>query len=562
MPSRATVCIETRPRRTVECLIGRSPVVVHLNASRDPPILTDGHVVSVSSMVLPLVPAPVSVREMDAAPFRLTSEVRTTGEPAAVGVLTELLAARTRTLPRTEPRAQLTDGGTDASPTAPTIDLRITAGGAAESYRLMADEASIVIEGADAAGLFYGVQTLGQLITTDGDGWVIPAVEIHDAPRFTYRGVMLDVARHFFPVEVVIAYIDRAATLKLNHLHLHLSDDQGWRLQLQSRPELTELASNTAVGGDPGGFFTRDDFRAIVAHAASRHMTVVPEIDVPGHTHAVGLAYPELVEAPVITEEIREATQADPPIAGKPYTGVAVGFSSLKIDDEATYAFLADLFGELAGLTPGPYLHIGGDECLGTDPDDFATFVERATELVRGLGKTPITWHEAGAARGLAPGTVGQYWGFVTPTDGMDDAARAFVRNGGQIILSPADAVYLDMKPDIDSPLGLTWANGPTSVARAYDWDPLALIDGILEADILGVEAPMWAETIRTLADIDALAFPRIAAAAEIAWSSAPFDNPLRTWPSFQERVGGLAPLWNALGVGFPGSAEIPWTRG
>nr|BFF08854.1 hypothetical protein GCM10025699_01570 [Microbacterium flavescens] len=164
------------------------------------------------------------------------------------------------------------------------MTVAIERGGPAESYRLVADEASVTITGADDAGLFYGVQTLGQLIARDGDDWIVPAVSIDDAPRFAYRGVMLDVARHFHSVETVKAYIDDAAGLKFNALHLHLSDDQGWRIELHSRPKLTELAAGSAVGGDAGGFYTRDDYREIVEHAASRHMIVVPEIDMPGHT--------------------------------------------------------------------------------------------------------------------------------------------------------------------------------------------------------------------------------------------------------------------------------------
>jgi len=200
---------------------------------------------------------------------------------------------------------------------------------------------------------------------------------------------------------------------------------------------------------------------------------------------------------------------------------------------------------------------VGGDECLGTDPADFALFLERVTGLVARLGKTPIAWHEAGAAARIDPRTIGQYWGFVSPTDGMDAKARAFVARGAKVILSPADAVYLDMKFDADSPLGLTWANGVTSVERSYRWEPTAIIDGVEEDDILGVEAPLWSETVPSLVEIDALAFPRVASAAEIAWS--PQDAPQRTWGSFRERVGALGPLWTDAGIRFTRSPEIPW---
>ena len=489
-----------------------------------------------------LVPAPSSI-QVGGAPFLLDDGVRITGNADAAASLRAILTARTGITP-----AEPSDGR--------VIELRTIPGGAAESYALTADAASVIVTGADAAGLFYGVQTLGQLIVRAGDGFAIPAVVVEDAPRFAYRGVMLDVARHFFPVETVKAYIDRAAGLKFNALHLHLTDDQGWRIHLESRPKLTEFGATTAVGGDSGGFFSKADYREIVRYAASRHMIVVPEIDLPGHTHAVGLAYPELAEEPELSHHVGNGDE-EAPEAGKPFTGIAVGFSSLKVHDEATYAFVADVVGELAAMTPGPYLHLGGDEALGTDPEDFALFMMRATGIVADLGKIPVTWHEAGAARGIAPSTVGQYWGFTTPTDGMDERARSFADTGGGVILSPADAVYLDMKYDATSALGLTWANGPTSVERAFSWEPAAIIDGVDEDDILGVEAPLWTETIRTLDDADEMAFPRIAAAAEIAWS--PAEGDLRTWDSFRARVGALGPLWSSLGIRYHRSPEIPW---
>lgn len=518
-----------------------------------------------------VVPAPASIQAGAGAPFRLTAATPLTGDTDAVAALSALIEARTGTAP-------------EAVPGGAPIELRIDPGEKPEAYRITAEEESVVVTGADAAGLFYGVQTLGQLIARDSArgreqgeeaGWTIPAVTIDDAPRFAYRGVMLDVARHFHPVETVKAFIDNAATLKLNALHLHLTDDQGWRIELRSRPKLTGLASGTSVGGgsgldqgQSGGFYSKDDYREIVEHAASRHMIVVPEIDMPGHTHAVGLAYPELAEDPVLTDHIRQVVRdygGDEPRPGVPYDGMAVGFSSLKIRDEATYDFAADVFGELAAMTPGPYLHFGGDESLATTDDDFALFVERVSAIVADLGKTPVAWHEAGAAAGIADSTIGQYWGFVVPTDGMDERARAFVRNGAQLILSPADAVYLDMKYPASSTNaavpapGLTWANGPTSVERAYSWEPAAVVAGVGDDDILGVEAPLWTETVRTAADIDTMAFPRAAATAEAGWSPATGTSDLRTWASFRARVGALGPLWTSLGIGFHPSDEIPW---
>jgi hexosaminidase len=577
---------------------------------------------------LALVPYPRAVRPLAGAPFRLSPGVVPTGPAEAVAALVDAVAARTGIRispapeadpgsapadpasaaadpasapadPASDPEAQrrrsgaprrdtAADGGVSATIPAVVsgIRLAVMGRGAPEAYRIRVDATEVWIEGADAAGLGHGIHTLVQLLIRDGDAWTVPAIEIEDAPRFAHRGLMLDVARHFFPVDAVVRLIDHAAALKLNVLHLHLSDDQGWRLALSSRPELAARASGTSVGGDPGGCYTAADYRTITAYAARHHMTVIPEIDGPGHTHAVGLAYPELAAEPTVTDDVLDAVHTfggGVPTPGEPYTGLAVGFSSLRIGTPEVDAFLTDVFTELAALTPGPYLHVGGDEALGTSDVDYAAYIATVTGLVAGLGKIPIAWHEAGSA--ASPGTVGQYWGFAraaadrgtaaadrdtdtdtgtagTHTDTADrdsagDKLRAFVRGGGRVILSPADTVYLDMKPRPDAPLGLAWANGPTSVERSYRWEPTMVVPGIAERDILGVEAALWTETIRTEADIEAMVFPRLASAAEIAWS--PAEGPERTWPSFRDRVAGLGHAWDAAGIGFDRAPEVPW---
>ena len=442
-------------------------------------------------MVLPLVPWPASVVPLD-------DVVPPTGEPAE----------RRETL-HTDPHLH------------------------PEGYRLRIDASGVLIESSTPAGEFYARQTLAQLAAAGP----LPGVEIRDEPRFAHRGIMLDVARHFHPVPTVEAVIRRASALKLNTLHLHLSDDQGWRLALASHPELTEAGSGTAVGGDEGGFYTRDDWQRILDAASAHHMTVVPEFDLPGHTHAIGLSHPELVADPAPSPHL----EGPPPPKDQPYTGIAVGFSSLRADAAGLEPFLRDVLTELAALTPGPYLHVGGDEALGTDPADYRAMVSLITRLVAETGKTAVAWHEAGVAD-LPRGTIGQYWGY---RDGSApecaewvEKTRRFVDNGGRIILSPADAIYLDMKPHADHPLGLTWANGPTSIERSYDWDPGTVIPGLAEDAILGVEACLWSETVRTLDDIEQLILPRIGAAAEAAWSR-PAGTPERTVESFRQRMPG-----------------------
>ena len=400
----------------------------------------------------------------------------------------------------------------------------LAAGHPPEGYTLEIDERGIRIEASDEAGLFYGAQTLRQL---DTDG-TVPFVRIEDAPRFAYRGAMLDVARHFLPVDAVLRYLDDIALLKLNHLHLHLTDDQGWRLEIPGWPDLTGIGASTQVGGGGGGFYTAEDYARIVTHAASRFVTIVPEIDVPGHTNAAIAAYPELGDAPV-----------------EPYEGIEVGFSTLAIRSERTYEFVADVTSALAAMTPGPYLHVGGDESHATSEEDYLAFAARATALAARTGKTLIAWHELGRSRDLPPGTIGQYWGFVDPQEGADALARSFVEQGGRLILSPADATYLDMKYDESGELGLVWANGPTSLERSYRWEPTEVLPGVGEESILGVEAPLWTETVATIEDAEYLTFPRIASAAEIAWS--PREG--RTFEDFAARVDTFRGLLDRLGI-------------
>ncbi|MCS3841874.1 beta-N-acetylhexosaminidase [Microbacterium sp. AK031] len=497
-------------------------------------------------MVLPLVPLPSSITESTGA-LSLTPATRIIveqGADAAASVLADGIAERTGLHP-----AIAVDAARPGD-----IVVRRTAR-QSEQYTLRVGETA-QLEG-DEAGLFYAVQTLRQLLVTDGEAWVLPHAEIDDAPRFAYRGVMLDVARTFFDVDTVKAFIDRASSLKFNRLHLHLTDDQGWRLQIDSRPLLAERSSTTAALGRQGGYYTKDDFREIVRYAAAHHMVVVPEIDLPGHTHAIGLAYPEIVEEPVMNDGLlaqAEALSQPLPVAGEPYLGWGVGHSSVKIHDDATWEFLRDALTELAELTPGPYLHVGGDECLGTAQADFGAFIERVTALTIELGKTPIAWHEAGAAE-VAEGTIGQYWGSTTPSGAHADHARRFAERGGSVIMSPSNTAYLDQKYDADFPLGLDWA-ALIDLQTAYEWEPTAIVDGLPAEAILGVEGPLWSETIETLNDIDQLIFPRVAAIAEVAWSPAE----TREWASFRERVGVLGAAWEAAGWAGHRPAEIVWS--
>lgn len=448
--------------------------------------------------------------------------------------------------------------GTSAETPRLIVELDSTAAPSPEGYSLQVTADSILLLAPTDAGLFYGAQTLRQLAAQQPGG--ITPVDIADFPRYTYRGFMLDVARHFHPVSTVKAVIDRMALLKLNHLHLHLTDDQGWRIEIRSRPKLTELAAQSEVGGGPGGFYTQDDYREIVSYAAERFITVVPEFDMPGHTHAVSLAYPELIEQPALVPIVVEQAEElglSLPVFGEPYTDYVVGHSSLKTASPEVDAFVADVVREIAELTPGPYLHIGGDECHGTPKDAFLGFVARAARITAATGKTLIGWHEMGACRDLPEDTVGQFWGLTDDDGSASVPTRTFAELGGQVILSPADAIYVDHKYAADDPIGLVWANGPTTVADSYNWEPDELIDGIEGPAILGLEAALWTETVESLAHIDWLMLPRTAAAAAKAWSPRGASE----WESFRARVGAQAPLWRGEGIGFFESPEIDWDR-
>jgi hexosaminidase len=400
-----------------------------------------------------------------------------------------------------------------------------------EGYRLEVRDGEARIEADGDAGRFYAQETLRRLSA----GGPPPDVRIADRPRFAYRGVMLDVARHFFGVADVCRVIDHAAAYKLNVLHLHLSDDQGWRLAIDAWPHLTEFGAQLAVGGDQGGFYTKDDYRAIVRYAAERFVTVVPEIDTPGHTHAALCSYPELAGG----EE------------SAPCTGTEVGFSSLDAHDELTYRFLDDVFGEVAALTPGPYLHIGGDEAHSTSKEDYLAFMARVQPLVAKHGKRLVGWEEIASAS-LAPGTLVQYWNTMGPRG--HDLARAAAAQGAQLIMSPGDRVYLDMKYDPSTPLGQAWA-GHVEVRDSYEWDPATLVDGVPEDAIAGVEAPVWTETLRTLADVETMLFPRLCAAAEVAWT----PPGQRDWEDFRARVAAEGARWDAAGVAYTRSPQIAW---
>ena len=506
-----------------------------------------------------VVPVPQSVAPGSGAPFALTAATvvvvpaagaGTAADGAAVGEaarLGEALATLLRPATGFRIPVETTDGA------APREAVVLRLGGPAtlgpEGYELTVTADSVRLTAAAPAGLFYAAQTLRQLLPAGieaeqspipaASAWTVPPGRIVDRPRFAYRSAMLDVARHFFTVDEVQQYIDLLALYKLNTLHLHLTDDQGWRIQIDAWPRLTTVGGRTEVAGRSGGFYTKADYGEIVRYAAERFITVVPEIDMPAHTQAAIAAYPEFGCGRPAPDSSLNA-----PLPGL-YTGIHVGFSALCPDKDSTYQFVDDVVRELAAMTPGPYLHLGGDEVEALSHAQYAQFIERVQDIVARHGKMMVGWDEIGRAR-LRPGTVAQLW--------RSDTAMAAARQGAKLVISPATRVYIDMKYTPATEVGHRWA-AFIELRTAYDWDPVTHFPGVSERDVLGVEAPLWTETVKNITAAQYLALPRLPAIAEVAWSPAS----ARAWRSFRTRIAAHAPRWRLLGLNFYPSPQVEW---
>ncbi|MFC0263239.1 beta-N-acetylhexosaminidase [Fontibacter flavus] len=497
-----------------------------------------------------IIPLPVSVSDSKGS-FSLNADTKivTIGENSQLALLSELFKSDIQSL-----TGILLSSSEQEQENA--IVFEITSGMNPEAYKLSVDKNQIRVIASDVAGLFYGAQTIKQLIPSHGankaknNKFLVAAGTIEDAPEYGYRGMMLDVARHFFSVEDVKHLIDQIAEYKINHLHLHLSDDQGWRIEIKSWPLLTTIGGSTQVGGQGGGFYTQEDYKDIVKYAQDRFITIVPEIDMPGHTNSALASYGEL--NPGITVPEKGALRYDRTNLGVDgmatplYTGIEVGFSTLATNKEVTYRFIEDVIREISELTPGPYFHIGGDESHVTAMEDYIPFIERAQEIVTKYGKKTLGWDEVAHAK-LLPTSVAQYWAKA------ENAIMA-IEQGSQVLMSPAVKAYLDMQYDSTTHLGLHWA-AYIELDEAYNWDPTELEEQIKRENILGVEAPLWTETIVTRSDIEYMTFPRLTAIAEIGWT----PKNLRNWESYSKRIAWHGQRWEAQGKNFYKSPKVEW---
>ncbi len=502
-----------------------------------------------------LIPLPQEISD-GTGTFQVTSEtgIRLVGAPEKLTSIGEILVNSLRPATGFEFPVSKDSG---------EITLELTGSGPSEAYELEISDAGIRITASGEAGLFYGVQTLLQLFPADiaqttvqSRDWILPQGKITDAPDFAYRGSMLDVARHFISKEDVKFYIDQMAGLKLNYLHLHLTDDQGWRIEIKSWPKLTEIGGAREVGGGKGGFYTQEDYKELVAYAAERFITIVPEIDMPGHTNSALASYAELnpgVNLPVgqgldslNKKPLDYQLPLTAPQASQMYTGIEVGWSTFAPQLEITYAFVDSVVRELSEITPGPYIHIGGDESHVTEKDDYVYFVERVQDIVSKYTKTSMGWDEVATAK-LLPGNVAQFWA-------KEENAILAKNQGNKVLLSPAKKTYLDMQYDSLSRIGLHWA-AYIELDSAYLWDPATYVKGLSKDDILGVEAPLWSETVTNREDITYLAFPRLAALAEVAWTT----KEKRSWEGFASRIPIQGDRWTIQGIDFYKSPKVTW---
>ncbi|MEU9593224.1 beta-N-acetylhexosaminidase [Streptomyces sp. NPDC048193] len=451
-----------------------------------------------------------------------------------------------------------------------------------EAYRLsVTRDRGVEIRGGGPAGVFWGAQTLRQLLGPEafrraplrpGTAPGVPERSVEDAPRFRWRGMMLDVARHFMPKDGVLRYLDLMAAHKLNVLHFHLTDDQGWRVEIKRYPKLTETGSwrsRTKYGhrASPlwedkphGGFYTQDDIREIVAYAAERHITVVPEIDVPGHSQAAIAAYPELGNTDVA--DTAALTVWDT-------WGVC---ENVLAPTDATLRFYEGVFEELLDLFPSQFVHVGGDECpkgqwqrspaaqarieeLGLAGEDElqAWFIKHFDRWLTARGRRLIGWDEileGGLAEGAAVSSWRGYAGGVA-------AARA----GHDVVMCPEQQVYLDHRQDAgeDEPVPIGFVRTLEDVYRFEPVPPELTPEEA--AHVLGTQANVWTEVMETQARVDYQVFPRLAAFAEVAWSALPVPGE-RDFAGFERRMAAHYRRLDALGVAYrPPTGPLPWQR-
>ncbi len=406
-----------------------------------------------------------------------------------------------------------------------------------EGYNLEITENGIQLNSGTKAGLLYAIQTLRQFFPAGIENQQLSSeqislaqVSISDKPEYSWRGTMVDVARSFFDLKYLKHHVDRMALYKLNRLHLHLTDDQGWRIEIKSKPKLTQVSSRGSVTGGRSGYLTQEEYKELQDYALERNIIIIPEIDMPGHIYAALAAYPELNCENNSNINPKKAT---PP---EPYSGEEVGWSKFCLKNPATYDFVSEVIGELSEITKGPWIHIGGDEI--EDPL-YKTFVVKADSIVRHYNKIAIGWEEVTQAK-VSDSFISQQWN--GKTESVVDV---------KVIESICSQFYFDHGNTPGQKDVATWCKKDgITIKEVYNFlntNPM----------VIGVEAPVWTEKVHSNQAMDDRFWPRLTAVAEIAWT--PLSK--RDFSDFAKRLSMQGNRLGYMGVNFFQNPEIEWNN-
>lgn len=451
-----------------------------------------------------------------------------------------------------------------------------------EGYRLDVTRAGGKLMAATAHGLYDGVQTIRQLLsvwissTSVRPGpWTMPAVHIVDYPRYVYRGLMLDIARHYEPPSAVERLIAQAAAYKVNVFHLHLGDDQGFRLVIKGFPRLAKIGGRGSVGThrrkmDPGGYWTQRQYRAVVAYARAHFMTLIPEVDSPGHTNAIIMSEYNDTRNPRLNGHTHniDCGKYKPPRWN--YTE-AVGYSALCPHSHNTWAIIGAIVDQLAALTPGRYYDVGGDEVPRSllSRSRYAFFIDKEARIVHAAGKRAMGWADiAGKGTRLTGPSIAEYWNPASGSKSGSQTGREAVAKGMRVVMAPANHAYLDEKyrageaGNVPPTLGLNWAcPRGCDIDQFYNWNPGHYVTGVTDRNVIGVEGTIFGETVVNLSNVDYMVFPRLLALAEVGWSPKAnrSSRTSRSDRDFVRRVAAQGARLLASGVNFYPTPEVPW---
>ena len=446
---------------------------------------------------------------------------------------------------------------------------------ATERYALEVTGKSIRISASSAEGVFRGATTLRQLIKVPkplADKIKIPALSIYDSPRFAWRSLSFDVSRYFSPIDEVKEIIDMLALYKMNVMHMHLTDNEGWRIEIKGYPKLTEVGAFMDNKGRKGGYFTQDDYKEIVQYAAERFITIIPEIDLPGHTASIFAAYPELKNSS----------------SGK---SIFPGMKLLALDpdDKNAIDLVETVINEVSAITPGSYFHIGGDEAFGMPVDKYISFVDKIRPIVKNTGKKMIGWQESSRTSSSSDDLI-QYWihfNFeemlggnsqmleMIPKEMLDALLKTFDEAPGdipravskdmKIIMSPSQFLYLDcpqaeasidpLQSDMMARLGQPFYPRISNQDR-LDWDPSTISEEIdWEKHTAGIEAAIWCETTESASDLQFMILPRLPGVAEKGWAAGESID----WADYSGRLAEQSRFWENAGWNYFKSSLVDW---